>query len=36
LPLSGLLLAIQGVSEILKCFVAISTGAWPEKRGDHE
>ena len=36
LPLSGLLLAIQGVSEILKCFVAISTGSWPEKRGDHE
>jgi TRAP-type mannitol/chloroaromatic compound transport system permease small subunit len=30
MPLTGLLLAIQGVSEFCKCLHTITTGSWPE------
>jgi TRAP-type mannitol/chloroaromatic compound transport system permease small subunit len=32
MPLTGLLLLIQGFSECLKCFHTLKTGAWPDVR----
>jgi TRAP-type mannitol/chloroaromatic compound transport system permease small subunit len=32
MPLAGLLLLIQGVSECLKCFHTLKTGEWPDLR----
>ena len=30
MPLTGLLLAIQGISELCKCLYAATTGQWPD------
>jgi len=32
MPVAGLLLLIQGVSECLKCFHTLKTGEWPDVR----
>lgn len=34
IPLAGGLLAIQGVAELVRCVIAIKTGAWPERLAD--
>ena len=31
IPLSGLLLAIQGISEVFRAIICIKTGHWPER-----
>ena len=31
IPLSGTLLTIQGISEVLRCIICIQTGSWPER-----
>jgi len=36
IPAAGLLLAIQGVAEILRCIICIRTGEWPERLHDVE
>lgn len=36
IPLAGTLIMIQGVAEILRCLVCLSTGAWPERLKDVE
>jgi TRAP-type mannitol/chloroaromatic compound transport system permease small subunit len=36
IPAAGLLLAIQGVAEILRCILCIRTGEWPERLHDVE
>lgn len=34
IPLSGCLLAIQGVAELVRCVMAFRTGVWPERLAD--
>ncbi len=34
IPLSGALLAIQGVAELARCIIALRTGVWPERLAD--
>ena len=34
IPLSGFLLAIQGVAELVRCVFAVRTGVWPERLVD--
>ena len=34
IPLSGALLAIQGVAELVRCVMAMRTGVWPERLAD--
>tara|TARA_B100000927_G_scaffold101216_1_gene81926 strand:- start:1043 stop:1624 length:582 start_codon:yes stop_codon:yes gene_type:complete len=34
IPISGLLLMIQGVAEIARCWIAIKTGQWPVRIAD--
>jgi TRAP-type mannitol/chloroaromatic compound transport system permease small subunit len=34
IPLSGCLLAIQGVAELVRCVMAMRTGVWPERLAD--
>jgi len=36
IPATGLLLAIQGAAELLKCISAIKENAWPDKEHPHE
>lgn len=36
IPLTGLLLFIQGIAEIIRCILAIRTGAWPRRMHDVE
>ena len=31
IPLSGILLAIQGISEVFRSIICIRTGHWPER-----
>ena len=31
IPLSGILLAIQGISEVCRAIICIKTGHWPER-----
>ena len=31
IPLSGSLLTIQGISEVVRCIICIQTGKWPER-----
>ena len=31
IPLAGFLLIIQGVSEVMRCIIAIRTGHWPSR-----
>ena len=33
-PVAGVLLLIQGVAEVLRCIVALQTGAWPVRHVD--
>lgn len=34
IPLSGALLMIQGVAELVRCVMAMRTGIWPERLAD--
>jgi len=34
IPLSGCLLALQGVAELVRCVMAMRTGIWPERLVD--
>jgi TRAP-type mannitol/chloroaromatic compound transport system permease small subunit len=34
IPLSGALLAIQGLAELVRCVMALRTGEWPERLAD--
>lgn len=36
IPVTGLLLAIQGFAELLKCISAIAENAWPDQEQPHE
>lgn len=36
IPAAGVLLAIQGVAEMLRCIICIRTGAWPDRLHDVE
>ena len=36
IPAAGLLLALQGIAEILRCIICIRTGEWPERLHDVE
>ncbi|HSO06227.1 MAG TPA: TRAP transporter small permease subunit [Pelomicrobium sp.] len=36
IPLAGLLLAIQGVAEVIRCFIALREGKWPPRLHDVE
>jgi TRAP-type mannitol/chloroaromatic compound transport system permease small subunit len=36
IPLSGLLLLLQGVVEIVRCVRCIQTGEWPSREADVE
>lgn len=34
IPVAGLLMMIQGLAELMRCFVAMRTGAWPDRIDD--
>ena len=34
IPLSGILLTIQGIAELVRCVMAMRTGVWPERLAD--
>ncbi|MGJ5619598.1 TRAP transporter small permease subunit [Sulfitobacter sp. MF3-043] len=34
IPLSGVLLAIQGIAELVRCVIAMRSGTWPERLAD--
>lgn len=36
IPLSGAIVLMQGVAEIIRCVVCLKTGAWPERLKDAE
>jgi TRAP-type mannitol/chloroaromatic compound transport system permease small subunit len=36
IPAAGLLLALQGIAEMLRCIICIRTGDWPERLHDVE
>ena len=36
IPITGLLLFIQGISEVIRCILCIKTGAWPQRLHDVE
>ena len=36
IPLSGVLLLIQGMAEVMRCFVCLHDGAWPRRLHDVE
>ncbi|MEW5707775.1 MAG: TRAP transporter small permease subunit [Pseudomonadota bacterium] len=36
IPLAGLLLAIQGMAEVIRCIIALRTGRWPQRLHDVE
>ena len=36
IPVTGVLMLLQGVAEIVRCFVCIKTGAWPQRLHDVE
>jgi TRAP-type mannitol/chloroaromatic compound transport system permease small subunit len=36
IPLAGVLVALQGVAEIIRCVVCLRTGEWPERLKDAE
>jgi len=36
IPAAGLLLALQGIAEMLRCIICIRTGEWPERLHDVE
>lgn len=36
IPITGLLLFIQGIAEVIRCVLCIKTGAWPQRLHDVE
>ena len=36
IPVAGVLVAVQGLAEILRCLVCLRTGAWPQRLADVE
>ena len=34
IPVAGFILINQGISEVLRCVIAIKTGQWPERQDD--
>ncbi|WP_291296570.1 TRAP transporter small permease subunit [Elioraea sp.] len=36
IPLSGALMLLQGIAEMIRCVIALRTGAWPDKLSDVE
>ncbi|MFQ3622138.1 MAG: TRAP transporter small permease subunit [Acetobacteraceae bacterium] len=36
IPLCGVLMLVQGIAEMIRCVIAIRTGAWPDKLADVE
>ncbi len=36
IPITGLLLFIQGIAEVIRCILCIKTGAWPQRLHDVE
>jgi TRAP-type mannitol/chloroaromatic compound transport system permease small subunit len=36
IPITGLLLLLQGVAEIIRCVLCIRTGVWPQRLHDVE
>jgi TRAP-type mannitol/chloroaromatic compound transport system permease small subunit len=36
IPLSGILLIIQGISEVFRSIICIQTGQWPARMADAE
>ncbi|MDR7577397.1 MAG: hypothetical protein QN148_02310 [Armatimonadota bacterium] len=36
IPLTAVLLALQGVAQVLRCVVAIRTNRWPGEPLEHE
>lgn len=34
IPMAGVLLALQGIAEIIRCFLALRFGVWPTRAGD--
>ncbi|MEP1929775.1 MAG: TRAP transporter small permease subunit, partial [Roseibium sp.] len=34
IPLAGLLMIIQGFAELMRCFIAMRTGVWPDRIDD--
>lgn len=36
IPITGVLMALQGVVEVLRCVICLRTGAWPQRHSDVE
>lgn len=36
IPITGVLMALQGVVEVLRCVICLRTGQWPERQSDVE
>jgi TRAP-type mannitol/chloroaromatic compound transport system permease small subunit len=36
IPVTGVLLLLQGIAEIIRCFLCIRTGEWPQRLHDVE
>ena len=36
IPITGVLLLLQGIAEIIRCIMCIRTGAWPQRLHDVE
>ena len=36
IPIAGFFVLIQGMAEIIRCFVCLKTGSWPERLKDAE
>jgi TRAP-type mannitol/chloroaromatic compound transport system permease small subunit len=34
IPVAGFFMVVQGIAEVLRCLVALKTGAWPERFAD--
>jgi TRAP-type mannitol/chloroaromatic compound transport system permease small subunit len=34
IPVAGLFMVLQGIAEVLRCVIALKTGAWPERFAD--
>ncbi|MFC3691221.1 TRAP transporter small permease subunit [Chenggangzhangella methanolivorans] len=36
IPITGVLMALQGVVEVLRCWICLRTGEWPQRQSDVE
>jgi TRAP-type mannitol/chloroaromatic compound transport system permease small subunit len=36
IPITGVLMAMQGVVEVLRCWICLKTGEWPQRQSDVE